>query len=544
MSNNSLQFTVIDDCRCNVFVSSVQIIGDSANKKVVATVSYESSLSIKGFQLDFSVPWAEVVEMLAPGDIVGTSDIDVFQQRKNIDGTWSAAIDSSPTSQQIIAWDTSGADKPIPATFDIYEEKEINGPSVLCRVVFTPNTEYSTFLDDNEIPPSHREMSNALTKAVAVSFQLGKSVPVASWSPELKDNQSIPNIIANDIFDAHHNGYNLSSDAKTAESEGLMGSIHVGDIVAAQEVIDQGLANPEIQNYNQYSVVPSVICNRVADTAPPQYESNCVGTSLKCTADSNRNLVLDVYALPSGGEDMSIATIHSPIPAKTCKIAGYHVLIELKLPFEFDLDNINQAQVNRRSGVTFASALRAILRQDPDIIMVGEVRDEETVELAIRAALTGHLVFSTIHTNDSAAGFTRLLNWGMEPFLITSTVKGILAQRLVRRLCKECREKHTVEPNELTRFGLEIDEAMEFYRAVGCLSCRNTGYQGRVGLFELIRMNNDIADLVMQQQPGHIIRKKAIESGMFSLIHDGLIKAQRGDTSLQELLETLGTESL
>ena len=339
MSNNSLQFTVIDDCRCNVFVSSVQIIGDSANKKVVATVSYESSLSIKGFQLDFSVPWAEVVEMLAPGDIVGTSDIDVFQQRKNIDGTWSAAIDSSPASQQIIAWDTSGVDKPIPATFDIYEEKEINGPSVLCRVVFTPNTEYSTFLDDNEIPPSHREMSNALTKAVAVSFQLGKSVPVASWSPELKDNQSIPNIIANDIFDAHHNGYNLSSDAKTAESEGLMGSIHVGDIVAAQEVIDQGLANPEIQNYNQYSVVPSVICNRVADTAPPQYESNCVGTSLKCTADSNRNLVLDVFALPSGGEDMSIATIHSPIPAKTCKIAGYHVLIELKLPFEFDLDN-------------------------------------------------------------------------------------------------------------------------------------------------------------------------------------------------------------
>ena len=140
-------------------------------------------------------------------------------------------------------------------------------------------------------------------------------------------------------------------------------------------------------------------------------------------------------------------------------------IVTIEDPIEFDLDNINQAQVNRRSGVTFASALRAILRQDPDIIMVGEVRDEETVELAIRAALTGHLVFSTIHTNDSAAGFTRLLNWGMEPFLITSTVKGILAQRLVRRLCKECREKHMVEPSELTRFGLEVDEAMEFYRA-------------------------------------------------------------------------------
>ena len=219
-------------------------------------------------------------------------------------------------------------------------------------------------------------------------------------------------------------------------------------------------------------------------------------------------------------------------------------IVTIEDPIEFDLDNINQAQVNRRSGVTFASALRAILRQDPDIIMVGEVRDEETVELAIRAALTGHLVFSTIHTNDSAAGFTRLLNWGMEPFLITSTVKGILSQRLVRKLCKECREKHMVEPEELTRFGLEVDESMEFYRAVGCLSCRNTGYRGRVGLFELIRMNNKIADLVMEQQPGHVIREQAIKSGMFSLIHDGLIKAQRGDTSLQEILETLGSERI
>ena len=217
-------------------------------------------------------------------------------------------------------------------------------------------------------------------------------------------------------------------------------------------------------------------------------------------------------------------------------------IVTIEDPIEYDLDNINQAQVNRRSGVTFASALRAILRQDPDIIMVGEVRDEETVELAIRAALTGHLVFSTIHTNDSAAGFTRLLNWGMEPFLITSTVKGILAQRLVRKLCKECREKHMVSPEELTKFGLEVDESMEFYKSVGCLTCRNTGYQGRVGLFELIRMNNKIADLVMAQQPGHVIREQAIKSGMFSLIHDGLIKAQRGDTSLQEILETLGSE--
>ena len=218
-------------------------------------------------------------------------------------------------------------------------------------------------------------------------------------------------------------------------------------------------------------------------------------------------------------------------------------IVTIEDPVEFDLKNINQAQVNRRSGVTFASALRAILRQDPDIIMVGEIRDEETVELAIRAALTGHIVFSTIHTNDAAAGFTRLLNWGVEPFLISSTVKGILAQRLVRRLCKDCREKYDATPEELRQFGLEADTSMPFYRSKGCLSCRNTGYRGRVGLFELIQMNNDIADLVMQSSPGHKIREKAVEKGMFTLMYDGLLKSQRGDTSLQEILETIGAET-
>ena len=217
-------------------------------------------------------------------------------------------------------------------------------------------------------------------------------------------------------------------------------------------------------------------------------------------------------------------------------------IVTIEDPIEFDLKNINQAQVNRRSGVTFASALRAILRQDPDIIMVGEIRDEETVELAIRAALTGHIVFSTIHTNDAATGFTRLLNWGVEPFLVTSTVKGILAQRLVRKLCKECREKYDTSPEELSQFGLETDTSMPFYRSKGCLSCRNTGYQGRVGLFELIQMDNDIADLIMQSSPGHKIREKAVEKGMFTLMYDGLLKAQRGDTSLQEILETIGAE--
>ena len=216
-------------------------------------------------------------------------------------------------------------------------------------------------------------------------------------------------------------------------------------------------------------------------------------------------------------------------------------IVTIEDPIEYDLENINQAQVNTKSGVTFASALRAILRQDPDIVMVGEVRDEETVELAIRAALTGHLVFSTIHTNDAASGFTRLLNWDIEPFLITSTVKGILAQRLVRRICKSCKEPYEAEANELRKVGINESEPMTFYKGKGCLSCRNTGFSGRIGLYELLIMNNEIAQLVLEQKPGYAIREKAIENGMITLLEDGLIKAKRGETTLSEIIETLGS---
>ena len=216
-------------------------------------------------------------------------------------------------------------------------------------------------------------------------------------------------------------------------------------------------------------------------------------------------------------------------------------IVTVEDPVEYDLSNINQAQINTKSGVTFASALRAILRQDPDIIMVGEVRDEETVELAIRAALTGHLVFSTIHTNDAASGFTRLLNWGVEPFLIASTVKGILAQRLVRRICQECREPSIPSKKELQLAGLNPSEPIEAFTGKGCLACRNTGYKGRIGIYELLVLDNDISELILSGSPGYKIREMARNNGMITLLEDGVIKIKRGDTSLSEVYETLGT---
>ena len=219
-------------------------------------------------------------------------------------------------------------------------------------------------------------------------------------------------------------------------------------------------------------------------------------------------------------------------------------IVTVEDPVEYDLDNINQAQINLKSGVTFASALRSILRQDPDIIMVGEVRDEETVELGIRAALTGHLVFSTIHTNDAASGFTRLLNWNVEPFLIASTVKGILAQRLVRRICKDCKEVYTPSLEELEMIGLDKETDMQFFKGKGCLSCRDTGFKGRIGIYELLLMDAKISELVLNQEPGYKIRQQARKNGMTTLLEDGLIKINRGDTTISEVYETLGTSKI
>jgi general secretion pathway protein E len=176
--------------------------------------------------------------------------------------------------------------------------------------------------------------------------------------------------------------------------------------------------------------------------------------------------------------------------------------------------------------------------------MVGEVRDEETVELGIRAALTGHLVFSTVHTNDAASGFTRLLNWQVEPFLIASTVKGILAQRLVRRICKECKEPYKPEPEELIMTGIDPDKPLKAFKGKGCLSCRDTGYKGRIGIYELLLVDGEISELVMQQAPGYRIREQAQKNGMTTLLEDGVIKIERGDTTISELYETLGTTKI
>lgn len=206
-------------------------------------------------------------------------------------------------------------------------------------------------------------------------------------------------------------------------------------------------------------------------------------------------------------------------------------------PIEYFLDTVNQTQVNPRAGLTFATGLRSILRQDPDVIMVGEVRDQETAEMAIRAAMTGHLILSTLHTNDAASALSRLVDMGVEPFLAASAVTGILGQRLVRVVCRACAEPCAPAPETLARLGPDVRIATEgLRRGRGCPRCRETGYQGRMGIFELLRMDPDLEDLVCAKARASAIRARAVAGGMRTLRQDGLLRAERGVTTLEEVL--------
>ena len=207
-------------------------------------------------------------------------------------------------------------------------------------------------------------------------------------------------------------------------------------------------------------------------------------------------------------------------------------------PIEFNLAGINQVQMKEQIGLTFASALRSFLRQDPDIILVGEIRDFETAEIAVKAALTGHLVLSTLHTNDAPSTINRLMNMGIEPFLVATSVNCICAQRLVRRICSQCAEDVETPPQMLIQVGFAPDEVktLRIKRGRGCERCNNTGYKGRVGLFEVLAFSDEIRDMILSGASSIELKRKAIEEGMVSLRMSGLQKIREGATSLEEVL--------
>ncbi|MCM8784377.1 MAG: type II secretion system ATPase GspE [Candidatus Omnitrophica bacterium] len=211
-------------------------------------------------------------------------------------------------------------------------------------------------------------------------------------------------------------------------------------------------------------------------------------------------------------------------------------IMTIEDPIEYQIPLLRQTQINPKAGLTFATGLRSILRQDPDVVMVGEIRDLETADIAIQAALTGHLVFSTLHTNDSAGALTRLIDMGIEPFLVSSSVIGVIAQRLVRIICPHCKVEYTSPEEVLKNLNLEPKSGEKFYRGAGCEKCKKTGYSGRKGIFEVLVINEEIRKLIVSKASASVIKQTAVSQGMTTLMGDGLNKARMGITTLEEVL--------
>ena len=218
-------------------------------------------------------------------------------------------------------------------------------------------------------------------------------------------------------------------------------------------------------------------------------------------------------------------------------------IVTVEDPVEYQLNGLSQAQVNDKVGLTFATALRSILRQDPNIIMIGETRDQETAQIAIQASLTGHLVLSTIHTNSAPATITRLIDMGIEPFLIASSISCVIAQRLVRKL-HDCKQIYKPDPAILDRLGItpSVASTIKFYEPKGCPDCANTGYRGRLAIFEVMKMNNEIAKLTMEKANANLISKAAQKAGMTLLVEDGIEKIKAGLTTIEEVLSVAASQ--
>jgi general secretion pathway protein E len=219
-------------------------------------------------------------------------------------------------------------------------------------------------------------------------------------------------------------------------------------------------------------------------------------------------------------------------------------IITVEDPIEYQLTGVGQIQVNPKINLNFATGLRSILRQDPDIIMVGEIRDGETAQIAIQSALTGHMVFSTLHTNDAAGALTRLVEMGIEPFLAASSITGILAQRLVRKICPSCREGYRPSPEMLKETGLDglVPSDAVLYRGAGCPQCMGIGYRGRTGIFELLTIDETVRDLLLQNRDSATIKGAAIRNGMRPLREAGLARALKGETTIEEVMRVTQEE--
>ncbi len=280
-------------------------------------------------------------------------------------------------------------------------------------------------------------------------------------------------------------------------------------------------------------VVNSAITSRASDVHIEPMEK---GVLVRHRLDG---ILKEVMDLPKWVHEGLVARMK--ITAITSIKSGRTNIITIEDPIEYQIPGINQTQVNEKAKLTFAGALRAILRQDPDVILVGEIRDHETAKIAMQASQTGHLVLSTLHTDDAPSTVTRLMDMNLEPYIIASAVIGVVAQRLVRRLCQACRRQYTPEAETLRSLNMTESDAAHFafYRAVGCEECNHTGYRGRMGIYEVMRISDKVRRLIAQKAGEDMVRDAAIAAGMITLGEDALAKVKSGATSAEELFRVV-----
>ncbi|MFO0841075.1 MAG: type II secretion system ATPase GspE [Gemmataceae bacterium] len=315
--------------------------------------------------------------------------------------------------------------------------------------------------------------------------------------------------------------------------------------IAEKRLPQDGRIKMRVQNREidvRVSIIPMVhgegICMRLLDKTRMKFNLSGMGM-LPDTYNTFRQIIDRPHGIvlvtgPTGsGKSTTLYSALNEIKDETMKI------ITVEDPVEYQQPGISQIQVHSKIGLTFASSLRSILRHDPDVVLIGEMRDLETAEAAIQASLTGHLVFSTLHTNDAPSAFTRLIDMGVEPFLVGSTVEGVMAQRLVRTICPECKVEFTPEHHEVPGdFPVPIGEPLKLWKGAGCRACRNTGFRGRTGIYELMVTGDTIRDMCVQRTNASVIRNQALKEGMITLRQDGWRKVLQGKTTMDEVART------
>ena len=286
------------------------------------------------------------------------------------------------------------------------------------------------------------------------------------------------------------------------------------------------------------SILPIVygekVVIRILDRAGFRFGKDKLGMSAENIKKLDR-MISNPYGIilvtgPTGsGKSTTLYTVLSELNESNVNI------VTVEDPVEYSLDGINQVNVNNKAGMTFASGLRSILRQDPDIIMIGEIRDNETAEIATKAAITGHLVLSTLHTNDSASSITRLIDMGIQPYLVSTSIAGVIAQRLVRRICPHCKEEYEADEHEKRILGLDPNSSVKLARGKGCGHCNNTGYIGRIGIYEIMEITREHRDLINNSNDANILKDLAIKNGMTTLCDECKSLVLQGITTINEL---------